>query len=63
MSLLQEATLDRLWARYEREFRAPPPIQSATIDEVIAYPRDALEARRTGGLKRAAVAAPLPLAA
>ena len=63
MSLLQEATLDRLWARYERAFGAPPPIQSATIDEAIAYLRDALEARGTREPKRAAVTADLPLAA
>ena len=47
MSLLQEATLVRLWARYERVFRAPPPIQSVTIDETIAYLWDALEASST----------------
>ena len=63
MSLLQEATLDRLWARYEREFGAPPPIQSATIDEAIAYLRDTLEARGIREPMRAAVAVPLPLAA
>ncbi len=63
MSLLQEATLDRLWARYEREFGAPPPIQSATLDEAIAYLRDALEARRARRPERAAAAAQLPLAA
>ena len=63
MSLLQEATLDRLWARYEREFGAPPPIQSATLDEAIAYLRNALEACRTRRPDRAAVTADLPLAA
>jgi len=42
MSLLQEAALDRLWVRYEKAFGAPPPIQTATIDETIAYLRDAL---------------------
>ena len=63
MSLLQKATLDRLWARYERAFGAPPPIQSATIDEAIAYLRDALDACRTREPRRAAVLAQLPLAA
>jgi len=60
---VQEATLDRLWARYERAFGAPPPIQSATIDEAIAYLRDAFEACRTREPRHAAVTAHPPLAA
>ena len=39
MTLLQEATLDRLWAKYEHRFGHPPPIGSADIDDAIAILR------------------------
>ena len=42
MTLLQEATLDRLWAKYEHRFGHPPPIGSADIDDAIALLRKKL---------------------
>ena len=42
MTLLQEATLDRLWAKYEHRFGQPPPIESAGFDEAIAVLRKEL---------------------
>ncbi len=42
MTLLQEATLDRLWAKYEHRFGHPPPIGSADIDDAIAILRKEL---------------------
>jgi hypothetical protein len=42
MSLLQEATLDRLWAKYEHRFGHPPPIDSADFEEAIAIIRKEL---------------------
>ncbi len=45
MSLLQAATLDRLWAKYELRFGHPPPIDSADFDEAIAILRKELAAQ------------------
>lgn len=42
MTLLQEATLDRLWAKYEHRFGRPPPIGSIDIDDAIALLRKEL---------------------
>jgi hypothetical protein len=44
MTLLQEATLDRLWAKYEHRFGHPPPIGSADIEDAIALIRKELAA-------------------
>lgn len=46
MTLLQEATLDRLWSKYEHRFGHPPPIGSADIDDAIALLRKELSAPR-----------------
>ena len=46
MTLLQEATLDRLWAKYEHRFGHPPPIGSADIDDSIALLRKELAGPR-----------------
>lgn len=44
MTLLQEATLDKLWAKYEHRFGHPPPIGSAGFEEAIALLRRELAA-------------------
>ncbi len=49
MTLLQEATLDRLWAKYEHRFGHPPPIRSADIDDAIALIRQELAAPASRG--------------
>ena len=49
MTLLQEATLDRLWAKYEHRFGHPPPIGSADIEDAIALIRKELAASTSGG--------------
>lgn len=48
--LLQQASFERLLARYERTFGTAPPLAVATLDEAIAYMRARLaaEARPTG---------------
>lgn len=48
MTLLQEATLDRLWAKYEHRFGHPPPIDSADIEDAIALLRKELAAPHAG---------------
>lgn len=63
MSLLQEAILNRLWARYEREFDAPPPIRAASFDDAIASLRAALATRAARRPARGRQAGPAPLAA
>lgn len=42
MDLLQEATLDRLWTKYESRFGHPPPIGVAGFEETIAVLRKGL---------------------
>ncbi len=42
MTLLQEATLDRMWAKNEHRFGHPPPIGSADINDAIALLRKEL---------------------
>ena len=53
MSLLQEATLERLWSKYESRFGAPPPILNAGLDEAISLLREKL-AETTAGESGAA---------
>jgi len=49
MTLLQEATLDRLWAKYEHRFGHPPPIGSADFEDAIALIRKELAASTSSG--------------
>jgi hypothetical protein len=42
MSLLQEATLNRLWTTYQTRFGHPPPIESAGFEEAISVLREEL---------------------
>lgn len=49
MSLLQEATLERLWSKYESRFGAPPPIRNAGLDEAISLLREKLAETPAGG--------------
>lgn len=48
MTLLDQITLERLWAKYEKRFGAPPPLRSASIPEAIAFLRRELSAADTG---------------
>ena len=49
MSLLHEATVERLWSKYEARFGAPPPITNASFDEAISLMREQLNTRSADG--------------
>ena len=63
MNLLQEAILDRLWARYERAFGVPPPMRSASLVDAIAFLRAALDTPAANGPSGESQETSIPIAA
>ena len=58
MSLLHEATFERLLPRYERAFGGPPPFSSAPLDEVVEHMRHRLRAAGAIGQPAAEIQSP-----